>query len=63
MDIGGVRVTKAIGASDETCATCANSATMVINGKAQCDRCAGSLVLANYPEIVGALVGERLGRA
>ena len=63
MDIGGVRVTQAISASSETCATCANSATMVINGKAQCDRCAGMHILAEHPEIIGALVGDRLRQA
>ncbi len=60
MDISGVRIGRATSAADETCETCPNAATMVINGKAQCDRCAGTLILTSYPEVVGAMVSEQL---
>jgi hypothetical protein len=60
MDISGVRIGRATSADKETCETCPNAATMVINSKAQCDKCAGTLILGSYPEVIGALVSEQL---
>jgi hypothetical protein len=44
----------------ESCGDGTTQATSVINGVSQCNRCAGQRIIGEYPEILGAILADKL---
>jgi hypothetical protein len=48
--------------NESTYKDCKRPATLVIDGTPQCNKCAGERIINDYPEILGALLADRIIR-